>query len=296
MRDVLRLGALLACVALATTRLGLLAHELVGHGGTAMAVGGKVTEVRLFWFAGGWIRYAGVPSLTAALAVAMGGIAVETVCGTALWFAVRGDTLGRRIVRGCAAAIVLHASWYLATGAFSGYGDGILLYNVLGSARIPVALAAGAVTCGAAFLGAREVLGALAATQPRHRIAGTVTALALAGGLHAGLTFGELRVRQDRLYAGMMKPERTREVARDVMRWDREHPEAAAPERAAELQKIEAAHPPTFPFMLALALATAASVLAGAFRAKPGQGGITRRLLLQWAVTAVIAIAVVIAV
>lgn len=296
MRDVLRLGALLACVALATTRLGLLAHELVGHGGTAMAVGGKVTEVRLFWFAGGWIRYAGVPSAAAALAVAMGGIAVETVCGTALWFAVRGDTLGRRIVRGCAAAIVLHASWYLATGAFSGYGDGILLYNVLGSARIPVALAAGAVTCGAAFLGAREVLGALAATQPRHRIAGTVTALALAGGLHAGLTFGELRVRQDRLYAGMMKPERTREVARDVMRWDREHPEAAAPERAAELQKIEAAHPPTFPFMLALALATAASVLAGAFRAKPGQGGITRRLLLQWAVTAVIAIAVVIAV
>lgn len=296
MRDVLRLGALLACVALATTRLGLLAHELVGHGGTAMAVGGKVTEVRLFWFAGGWIRYAGVPSAAAALAVAMGGIAVETVCGTALWFAVRGDTLGRRIVRGCAAAIVLHASWYLATGAFSGYGDGILLYNVLGSARIPVALAAGAVTCGAAFLGAREVLGALAATQPRHRIAGTVTALALAGGLHAGLTFGELRVRQDRLYAGMMKPERTREVARDVMRWDREHPEAAAPERAAELQRIEAAHPPTFPFMLALALATAASVLAGAFRAKPGQGGITRRLLLQWAVTAVIAIAVVIAV
>src|SRR6185312_6887821 len=109
MRDVLRLGALLACVALATTRLGLLAHELVGHGGTAMAVGGKVTEVRLFWFAGGWIRYAGIPGVAASLAVAMGGIAVETVCGTALWFAVRGDaqranSLGRRIVRGCAAA------------------------------------------------------------------------------------------------------------------------------------------------------------------------------------------------
>src|SRR3954452_23500441 len=135
MRDVLRLGALLACVALATTRLGLLAHELVGHGGTAVAFGAHVTDVRLFWFAGGWIRYAGVPSAGAALAIAMGGIAVETVCGTVLWFAVHGDTLGRRIVRGCAAAIVLHAGWYLATGAFSGFGDGILLYHQLGDAR-----------------------------------------------------------------------------------------------------------------------------------------------------------------
>src|SRR6185312_14519158 len=100
MRDVLRLGALLACVALATSRLGLLAHELVGHGGTAVAVGAHVTEVRLFWFAGGWIRYVGVTSTAAALAIAMGGIAVETVCGTVLWLAVRGDTLARRIIRG----------------------------------------------------------------------------------------------------------------------------------------------------------------------------------------------------
>jgi hypothetical protein len=296
MRDVLRLGALLACVALATTRLGLLAHELVGHGGMAVAVGAKVTDVRLFWFAGGWIRYSGVPSAGASLAIAMGGIAVETVCATALWLAVRGDSLGLRILRGTAAAIVVHAGWYLATGAFAGYGDGIQLYHVLGAARVPVALAAAAVSCGAAFLGAREVLGALAATQPRHRIAATATALALAGGLHAGLTFGELHVRNDRLYTGMMKPERTREIAQEVARWQAAHPEAAAAARADEVQRIEAAHPPAFPFKLVLALAIAAAVLAGAFRSKPGQGGITRRLLVQWAVAAAIAIAIVIAV
>src|SRR3569623_515919 len=192
MRDALRRGALLSCVALATSRLGLLAHELVGHGGTALAVGAKVTDVRLFWFAGGWIRYVGAGSVAAALAIAMGGIAVETACGTALWRAVRGDTsntLGRRIVRGIGAALVVHAGWYLATGAYAGFGDGVLLYRALGGARVPVAIAAGGVTCGAAFLGAREVMGALAATQ-RHRIAGTLGALGLAAGLHAGHALG----------------------------------------------------------------------------------------------------------
>src|SRR3569623_1791178 len=194
MRDALRRGALLSCVALATSRLGLLAHELVGHGGTALAVGAKVTDVRLFWFAGGWIRYVGAGSVAAALAIAMGGIAVETACGTALWLAVRGDasggnTLGRRIVRGIGAALVVHAGWYLATGAYAGFGDGVLLYRELGGARVPVAIAAGGVTCGAAFLGAREVMGALAAA-PRHRIAGTLGALGLAAGLHAGHALG----------------------------------------------------------------------------------------------------------
>jgi len=295
MRDVLRLGALLACVALATSRLGLLAHELVGHGGTALAVGAKVTDVRLFWFAGGWIRYIGAPSVGAALAIAMGGIALETVCGTVLWLAVRGDSLGRRILRGIGAALVLHASWYLATGAFSGFGDGVLLYRELGVARVPVAIAAGAITCGAAFLGAREVLGALAATQ-RHRIGGTLGAIALAAGLHAALAIGELHVRRDRTYTETMRPERERVIAQELVRWQAANPDAPALERAAETQRIEDAHPHTFPFVIALALATALSVLAGAFRAKPGQGGITRRLLLQWAVTAAIAIAVVIAV
>src|SRR5262249_8470985 len=51
---VARLTGLLAGVSLATSRLGLLVHELVGHGGVAIALGGHVTDVTLFWFAGGW--------------------------------------------------------------------------------------------------------------------------------------------------------------------------------------------------------------------------------------------------
>jgi hypothetical protein len=294
MRDVLRLGALLACIALATSRFGLLAHELVGHGGTAVAVGAHVVEVKLFWFAGGWIRYVGAPSTAAALAIAMGGIAVESVAGVAL-LCVRGAALGRRILRGIGYALVLHASWYLATGAFSGFGDGVLLYRELGSARLVVAVGAALVTCAMGFLGAREVFGALAATQ-RRPLLGTALAVVLAGGLHAGLAVGELQLRRDRTYVETMTPERERQISAELARWQAAHPAAAEPERAAAVHVIEAAHPPTFPFTVVLAIAAALAVAAGAWRAKPGAGPITRRLLVAWAIAAVIAIAIVIAV
>jgi hypothetical protein len=289
MRPVVRLAALVACVALATSRLGLLGHELVGHGGMAVAVGAKVTEVKLFWFAGGWIRYVGAPGLAAVLAIAMAGIGVELVAGAALWLAVRGDSLGRRIVRGIAAGLVLHATWYLATGAFSGFGDGMVLYRVLGGWRVPVAIAAGAVTCTAAYAGAREVLGALAATLPRWRIAGTITALAAAAALHAALAVGELRLRADRTYAETMAPERERAIAR----WDEGHPSAPAPVRAAAVHQIEDEHP-TFPFVWVLAIATLVAVIAGARRAKPAEPGLVpARLLATWATAAIVAIAIV---
>ena len=42
-RADLRLTALLACAGLATRRIGLVVHELVGHG---VAVGGTVTDVQ----------------------------------------------------------------------------------------------------------------------------------------------------------------------------------------------------------------------------------------------------------
>jgi hypothetical protein len=292
MRPVVRLAVLVAFVGLATSRLGLVAHELVGHGGMALAVGATILEVRLFWFAGGWIRYVGAPGLPAVLAISMAGIAVEVVAGTVLWLAVRRNTLGARILRGIAAALVLHATWYLATGAFSGFGDGVVLYRVLGAARVPVAIAAGLVTCGAGYLGAREVLGALAATLPRHRVAGTVAALAAAGALHAGLAVGELKIRADRTYAQTMAPERERVVTQ----WIETHPDASAPVREAAVKKIEAEHT-AFPFTWVLAIATALSVLAGARRAKPAEEApVPRRLLIYWAVAAVLAIALVIAV
>jgi hypothetical protein len=48
-RAVLRLIALLTFAGLATSRIGLIVHELVGHGAATLAVGGTVTDVQLFY-------------------------------------------------------------------------------------------------------------------------------------------------------------------------------------------------------------------------------------------------------
>ncbi|HEY1810733.1 MAG TPA: hypothetical protein VGG74_00165 [Kofleriaceae bacterium] len=270
--EVFRLAALLTCLALATSRIGLVAHELVGHGGTALAVGAHITGVRLFWFAGGWIHYyLADGSLAAWLAIAMGGIAVELACGTAILLAARGDSFGRRIVRGIGAALVLHGSWYLATGAWSGFGDGQLLYRVLGDARYPVAIAAGAITCTAAFVGARNVFGAIAGTLADRRTLGVIVAAAIAAAVNVGLAVGELHVRRDPAYAQIMQPERERVVTRELATWTRDQgsaiDEAALAAQRAKLEDEQR----TFPFAWLLAVCTAIAALGGARRSRPGE-------------------------
>ena len=300
-KDVLRLAGLLAGLALATSRIGLIGHELVGHGGMALAVGARVSDVQMFWFAGGWIRYQlAEPTLPAVLAIALAGIALELVAGLALWLAVRGDSLGRRLVRGIGAALVVHATWYLATGAFHGFGDGLVLYRALGDARTVVAIVAGVVTCGAAYLAAKRVLGVLAATLPgmgRARVLGVLVAAVLAGGLHGGLAAGELAIRRDATYKATMAPERERVIARELQAWQRERAargaEIDAAERRAQRLRLEAKHE-TFPFVWLLAIATIAAVIAGALRAdRIADQRIGRRLL---AITLGVALAAIVAV
>jgi hypothetical protein len=300
-KEVLRLAGLLACVALATSRIGLIGHELVGHGGMALALGARVDEVQLFWFAGGWIRYRlGEPSQGATLAIAMAGIGLELVVGTVLWFATRGQSLGRRVTRGVGAGLVVHATWYLATGAFHGFGDGLVLYRMLGGWRAPVAIAAGIATCIAGFAGAREVLGALAGTlrgSVKARIAGTIVAALLAGGVHAALAAGELRLRRDPTYATVMQPERERVIATELEQWRAQQAqqgvEVTKEQTRVEQRKLETKHK-TFPFVWLLAVATAMAIGAGAWRAKPAtETRIPNRLLL---ITTVIALASVVAV
>jgi hypothetical protein len=273
---------LVSCIALATTRLGLLAHELVGHGGTALAVGARVDEVRLFWFAGGWIHYVGAPSVAGALAISMGGIAVELATGAALWALARGDSFARRLLRAVGAALVIHASWYLATGAWHGYGDGALLYHEAGDARYAIALAAGAVACAAAFFAARGILGTLAATIPGSRparIAGTVAALAIAAGVHGGLAAGELAYRRDASYTQVMTSERERVVAREYAHWEAANGSAAPEVREEQRTQIQRAHR-TFPFAWLLGAAVALAVALGAWRSRPmPDASISRRAL-----------------
>jgi hypothetical protein len=301
-KEVLRLAVLLAGIALATSRIGLIGHELVGHGGMAVAVGATVIDVELFWFAGGWIRYQmAEPSLPAALAIAMAGIGLELLVGLMLWNLVRGDTLGRRLVRGVGAALVVHATWYLATGAFHGFGDGLVLYRALGDARTAVAIAAGAITCGAAYLAAKHVLGVLAATlrgSPRVRVLGVIVAALLAGGLHAALAYGELELRRDPTYRATMMHQRDRDIAIDLAKWQRERAAQGVAvddaARRAERVRLAGKHG-TFPFVWLLAATTVGAVIAGAVRArKIDDQRIESRLLVVALAVAVAAICAVI--
>ncbi len=272
-KEVLRLAVLLACVALAASRFGLIGHELVGHGGVALAFGADIVDVKMFWFAGGWIRYVlPEPALTASLVIAMAGIVLELVVGMLLALVVRRRTLGGVVMRGIGLALVVHGTWYLATGAFHGFGDGLLLYRQLGPARVPVAVAAGLSTCAASFVAARGSFGPLAATLPgtrRARIVGLVVAMLLGSGLHAALTIGELGLRRDSTYVRVMEPERERLIAHELLRWQQQQPGVAPSEDATRAQRasLEKKHE-GFPFVIVLAAATLASVLAGAWRAR----------------------------
>jgi len=300
----MRLTGLLLATALATSRLGLLAHELVGHGGTAIALGGRIREVQLFWFAGGWIDYDFVspPSTAARLAISMGGIAIELVAGSALWFAIRGASLGRTLLRAVGAVLVAHAGWYLATGAWHGFGDGHLLRELLGEQRYPLALAAGALTCVAGFSAARRIVGPLAATQTRHRLIQLAIAAVLAGGVTVGLAAGELWLRRDTTYTQIMKPEKERLVERDLARWaeyERTHGGKITPEQqAVEHQRLERVHH-ELPFKWLLGACAILAILAGAWlalRVDVAHATIPRSTLVRAAATAAIGLAAVIAI
>jgi hypothetical protein len=150
----------------------------------------------------------------------------------------------------------------LATGAWSGSGDGQLLYRVLGDWRYLVAIAAGAITCAAAYFGAKQAFGAVS----RGGAAWTLVAMAIAAVLNVALAVGEIRVRRDRAYAQVMAPERERIVARELDAWRVAQGSAVSePAIAEQRAKLEDVHK-TFPFWLVLALCTAIAAIAGARR------------------------------
>lgn len=297
-KEVFRLAGLLAAVALATSRIGLIGHELLGHGCVALAAGARVTQVELFWFAGGWVRYTlPDPSTATVLAIMMAGIAFELIVGIGLVLAVRGDTLGRRLLRAAGTVLVVHATWYLATGAFNGFGDGRVLYRQLGDARVVVAIASGLVTCAATFLGARALTGPLVRTLPgtrRQRAAGFALAALLGGGLHAVLTIGEIKLHPDARYAKVMEPERDRRIALELQAWERTQAERGAapnPEaERAERVRLQRANE-TFPFVGVLALASLASLVAGIARTRGGSDErVSNQLLFRAVVIALASI------
>ncbi len=275
---VLRLTGLLCAAGLAASRLGLLLHELLGHGAFAVAQGGEITDLRLFWFAGGWISYLiEDPSAAGALATSMGGLIVELVLGGALWLglATKPETLGIRVLRGIGAAIVAHACWYFATGTWHGYGDGLPAYRGLGEARYPIAIAAGLVTCGIAYACARLVLGVFTAVLPSRKIAGVAIAMTMAAVVLVLPVVIEMQLRSDNRYGAIMKREGDRLTDRELARWRREMAKTRTQIDPALLEtektRLTSRHREP-PFMPVLGVLVLISIAIGARRARDATG------------------------
>jgi len=286
-------------VALITSRVGLVVHELVGHGAVAAGFGADLDTWRLYWFAGGWIGYqkAGGWTWTSALIVQLGGIAVELLVAAALAVAARRrrGTVATALA-GAALGLALHAGLYLVTGTADGFGDGTLLHRRLGEARLAVVVVATAALCGLGFVGARRLAGAVGAWLPVGSRAGRVIALAVAlaaaGGAHAGLAVVETRARPNPTYRQIMATERDRLIARDLERWAtieraRGHAPAAAAV-AAERRRLERERPDRrlAPLLvLAVAAAVIAGAVIGAAAGEARQSAALRWQAAAWAVT-----------
>jgi hypothetical protein len=269
------LTAVFTLVALATSRLALVGHELVGHGLLAVALGADLVGYRLFLFGGGWVTYrwpTGGPSGASELAVALGGIAIElAVAAVALMAARRCRGPVARVAAVASGTIlILHAGFYLAAGTWHGFGDGRVLNEALGSWRpllvVPVAVA---VVAAGFLLGrqlAREVVswvggGALAR-------AGQIAAAALlAAAVHGGLMWGEHALTPDQTYARVMEHESVRLVARDLGRFEAQATRMrgrapSAAEIAAARARFEAEHQ-VFPLAPVLAVLLGLACVAG---------------------------------
>jgi uncharacterized protein (DUF2267 family) len=277
--QLLRLGALFTLIALATSRLILIVHELVGHGAVAEAVGGDVTRVKMFWFAGGFVEMS-LPDGTTWLdryLVFLGGVGLELVAGViAVLVArrLRAGSVARLAVFAFGAINLVHALFYLAAGTHHGYGDGRILHAELGGAR-PVAVAVlSALVCAAAFFLARALIVQVRRRLPGSRRAALATvagAVLIAGAVHAALAFGELAVRRDRTYAAVMQTESGRQVDRAVAVAQVQRPEID-PAELERLRRALAEEHRQFPVRTLLLIAVALAILLGAASARDPDG------------------------
>ncbi|HLU67457.1 MAG TPA: hypothetical protein VKZ63_14345 [Kofleriaceae bacterium] len=280
------LAAALLLIGLTVSRVSLVVHELLGHGAVAELVGADVRAWRLFWFGGGWVsyRWTAPPGTGAALAVTLGGVALEVALGAAaLWLARRrpAGSRSRLALLSAGALDLLHAGFYLATGTHHGFGDGRFLHHLLGDARVLlVAPAAAAVVAGGVFIAARlarELGGWIGAGGAAARAGAILVAAGLAAAGHGALTAGERALARDETYAGVMRHQSARDVDRDLRRFAREARSARGrPPTPAEIAAARAAleeRHRRFPLRPALAGALALACLVGlarGVRAAPG--------------------------
>jgi hypothetical protein len=295
-----RLALFALGVAMVTSRVGLIAHELLGHGGAAMACDADIREVRLYVTAGGWISYERTAPWTwsEALVVQLAGIAIElAIAAAAAAVAVRRPGVTAVAFGGAALGLALHAGFYLAAGTYHGVGDGALLHRALGGQRLWLALPVAAALIAVAFIGARRLASTVRAWLPARTAAGQLAALllalAVAGGAHAGLAAAEVAARPSPTYETIMRPARQRDIDRDVATWiDAESARGRTPDVAtvrARRRQLERERPEA-PFGLLLGIALVVATAAGAALGRPtarntAENAILPPAAVRWAVT-----------
>src|SRR5688572_18166469 len=121
------LSILLALIALITSRVTLVVHEFIAHGGAVVALGSTVDDFRLFLFGGGWVSFHRSPaySVGESLAISVAGIALELVVGGALIAIaarLRRGSPARALAIAFGSIDIVHALYYLAAGTHHGFG------------------------------------------------------------------------------------------------------------------------------------------------------------------------------
>lgn len=272
-----RLSALVASVVLLTSRIMLLVHEFGGHAAPATLFGGRLLGWYLFLFAGGRVSYRlGNLDTNRRLVVSLGGIAFELAFGAIAFL------LARRMRERPAAAFCLqcvgtvlvgHAAMYLARGVHYGFGDGALLAQRTGGARVVVVLAASALAVAVALAGGRRLsryASSFFAGKTSRAAGAVLLVFACAGLVHGALAFSEVRLFPDPTYVRVMEDASIiaarDEVARRIDEARRRGEQLPSTEEQARLtQALERARRP-WPLDPLLVLAVVAALVVGVVR------------------------------
>jgi hypothetical protein len=268
MKRFLALASLLFALGLLASRTGLVLHEVGGHWGVAAAFGCTLNEIHLFYFGGGWVDF-DCAQLTPAqsLAIDLGGIALQFgVAVPLLLLAWRRPRSGAGLACSVVGALfVVHGLWYLVTGMHYGVGDGRELHRMFAAQRGELVVAGSAVLvacCGAgAFALGRRSSARVGGRRWPLRVATLAGAMLVAAGVHGLLTWTELKLRADPVYAATFQPEHEQKIAVEMRKFEAER--KPTPEQVVVQRAALAARYRVFPLKLVLGIAMAIAAIAG---------------------------------
>lgn len=131
---IAKLAILSVLSALLLSRIGLIAHEYIGHALVAHFCGATIHSCHLSMFGGGYIAFIETRfSLLSALLITSGGWIVEILLGgVALVLAqrFRKRSIFHFFLLSLGCVLIIHAFYYAISGTFYGYGDGRVLYKL----------------------------------------------------------------------------------------------------------------------------------------------------------------------